>query len=198
MVYDDLSHSKELVLTFFKALLISLLQCDTKIVLLLFESKYNLKVCCNFFSSRHKNGPADGIAVTSQILAANIVNSRKRVLTDSHSFVKAAESSSIVKVLHVTGTDMKENFSSCGVNVVIKNVVALPGIFSTHHLACVEDETVMHPYTDANYFVKKFVNHGDKSHKDAWDSKSVGVKDIKNGIFVIVPNAFATVNKKQS
>ena len=115
VVYDDLSHSKKSKLIFLNTLLIFLLQCDAEIIpvrsassskfknrLLLFETKYNLKVRCNFFSSRHEKGPADGIAVTIKILAANIVTSREGVLTDYHSFVKAAESSSIVKKIHVT------------------------------------------------------------------------------------------------
>ena len=46
----------------------------------------------------------------------------------------------------------------------------------------------MHRYTDANYLVKKLLNHGDQVHKEVSDSKSVGVKVVHNGIFVIVPN----------
>ena len=46
----------------------------------------------------------------------------------------------------------------------------------------------MHRYTDANYLVKKLLNHGDQVHKEVSDSKSVGVKVVQNGIFVIVPN----------
>ena len=46
----------------------------------------------------------------------------------------------------------------------------------------------MHRYTDVNYLVKKLLNHGDQVHKEVSDSKSVGVKVVKNGMFVIVPN----------
>ena len=43
-------------------------------------------------------------------------------------------------------------------------------------------------YTDASYLVKTFLNHGDQVHKEVSDTKSVGVKVVKNGMFVIVPN----------
>lgn len=51
-------------------------------------------------------------------------------------------------------------------------------------------------YTDASYLVKKFLNHGDQVHKEVSDTKSVGVKVVKNGMFVIVPNDFAPASKK--
>ena len=103
-----------------------------------------------------------------------------------------------MKVLHVTSTDIKENFSSCGLNVLIKNFVNLPGIFSARHLVRIEDGIVMHRCTDANYFVKKLPNRCNQADKEVPNSKSVGAKVIKNGMFVIVPYDFATAGKKQS
>ena len=125
------------------------------------------------------------------------MTSCKGIITDSHSFVTAVESSSKVKVLHATSADIKEKLSSCELNVLI-NVVPLPGIFSAHHLECIEDGIVMHPYTDANYLVNKLLNHCNQVDEEVSDSKSVDVKDIKNRMFVIVPYDFVTAGKKQS
>ena len=66
-----------------------------------------------------------------------------------------------------------------------------------HHLECTEGGTVMHRYTDVNYLVKKLLNHGDQVHKEVSDSKSVGVKVVKNGIFVIVPNTLLQQAKRK-
>lgn len=71
---------------------------------------------------------------TMKRLAANIVTSHKGIITDCHSFVEAAESSSKLKVLHVTSADIKEKLFWCELNVLMKNAVPLPGIFSAHHL----------------------------------------------------------------
>ena len=56
----------------------------------------------------------------------------------------------------------------------------------------------MHPYTDANYLVNKLPNHCYPVDKEVLGRKSVGVKDIKNGMFVIVLYDFATTGKKQN
>ena len=56
----------------------------------------------------------------------------------------------------------------------------------------------MHPYTDANYLINKLPNHCYPVDKEVLGRKSVGVKDIKNGMFVIVLYDFATTGKKQN
>ena len=104
----------------------------------------------------------------------------------------------MIQVSHETSTDIKENLSSWGLNVLIKSVVHLPGIFSARHLVCIEDGIVMHCCTDANYFVKKLPNHCNEADKEVPDSKSVGVKVIKNGMFVIVPKFVQAKSKAQN
>ena len=77
--------------------------------------------------------------------------------------------------------------------MLIENAVPLPGIFNAHNLECIQDGI-----TDANCLVNKLPNHCNQVDKKVSDSKSVGVKDIKNGMFVIVLYDFATAGKKQS
>ena len=138
VVSGDLSHSKEYVFIFLDTLLPPYSRVIPKsssklfyCCLPWFESKLNLTVHWNFFASSHGKGPVYVIGRTTKRLTANIVTSHKGIITDSHSFVKTAESSPKVKVLHVTSTDIKQKLSSCGLNVLIKKCCAF-----TRYLQC--------------------------------------------------------------
>ena len=64
------------------------------------------KSTLEFFASSYGKGQVDGIGGTIKRLAVYIVTSHKGKMSDSHSFVKAVESSPSVKLLHVTSTDI--------------------------------------------------------------------------------------------
>ena len=82
--------------------------------ILWFEKTFNVKVHWNFFASSHAKGSVDGIGGTIERIAANLVTSRKEMITDSSEFTDAVESKSKVKVFHITSQDVADRMAEFG------------------------------------------------------------------------------------
>ena len=78
------------------------------------EKTFNVKVHWNFFASSHGKGSVDGIGGTIERIAANLVTSRKEMITDSSKFADVVESKSKVKVFHITSEDVADRMAEFG------------------------------------------------------------------------------------
>ena len=117
-----------------------------------FEKIFNVKVHWNFFASSHGKGQVDRMSTIKQI-AANIVTSRKRMITDSSTFANDMESKSKVKVFHIRSQDGADRMAKFRLCQLVKNAPALPGIYGAHHLEFTGNINIMYPCTNATYTI---------------------------------------------
>ena len=174
VISDNLSHTKDSVITFIHKLISELIDISVKVLQLWsdgprsqfknrfiiaavpwLEEKYSIKLCWNFFASSYGKGPVNGIGGTIKRIATQNVIQRKLSIIDALSFYQAVRNESKVDVYFFSADKNREMLNNTELGDIVNNVPEKPGIFSSHclkHVAwCIE----MLPYSTASYLVEQ-------------------------------------------
>ena len=130
VISDNLSHTKDSVITFIDKLISELVDSSVKVLQLWsdgpssqfkncfiataipwVDKKYSVKLCWNFFASSHGKGPVDGIGGAIKIIATHKVIQWKLSIKDAFSFYQAVRNESKVNVYFVSADKIREMFN---------------------------------------------------------------------------------------
>ena len=130
VISDNLSHTKDSVITFIDKLISELADSSVKVLQLWsdgpssqfkncfiataipwVDEKYSVKLCWNFFASSHGKGPVDGIGGAIKIIATHKVIQWKLSIKDAFSFYQAVRNESKVNVYFVSADKIREMFN---------------------------------------------------------------------------------------
>ena len=130
VISDNLSHTKDSVISFIDKLISELVDSSVKVLQLWsngpssqfknrfiataipwVDEKYSVKLCWNFFASSHGKGPVDGIGGAIKIIAAHKVIQWKLSIKDALPFYQAVRNESKVNIYFVSADKIREMFN---------------------------------------------------------------------------------------
>ena len=169
VISDDRGHNKDSIIVFLDTLLNSLPSSVKNIVfwsdgpssqfknkftgvmLKFFESKRDLKIKWNYFATSHGKGPVDGVGAIIKRFVTSKIMTRKVMVQDVQSFVKASEGCDI-EVMVKERKAIDDFLEEHQIKSLFESAEKIPDVSLCHTMQLVEGEIKTQKYEGNNRF----------------------------------------------